>query len=207
MRFLILLALLVCIAGGAWLGHIYTNPHQLPPEAPVIVFQEKEYGTPQIGGPFSLIDHEGQPRTDADFKGKILLVYFGYSFCPDICPSALYNMSQALDALGPTAKEIQPLFITIDPARDTVEHLARYRENYHPSFVMLTGSAAQIQQAMKAYKVHGTKVKPDGTTTEYLMDHTSIIYIMNRQGRFIAHFNHLTPPNELKKTLIEILKG
>ncbi|AIL13233.1 hypothetical protein IM40_06560 [Candidatus Paracaedimonas acanthamoebae] len=206
MRFLILLLLLICIAGGAWLGYIYTTPQQLPTEAPVVIFQEKEHGTPHIGGSFSLIDHEGKLRTDADFKGKILLVYFGYSFCPDICPSALYNMSQALDALGATAKKIQPLFITIDPTRDTVEHLARYRDNYHPSFVMLTGSEEQIQKVMKAYKVHGAKVKPDGTTTEYLMDHTSIIYIMDRQGRFIAHFNHLTPPNELKEALIKILK-
>ncbi|MBN9343566.1 MAG: SCO family protein [Holosporales bacterium] len=206
MRFLILLLLLICIAGGAWLGYIYTIPQQFSTDAPVIVFQEKEYGTPHIGGSFSLIDHEGHSRTEADFKGKILLVYFGYSFCPDICPSALYNMSQALDTLGPQAKEIQPLFITIDPTRDTIAHLARYRENYHPNFVMLTGSEEQIQKVMKAYKVHGAKVKPDGTTTEYLMDHTSIIYIMDRQGRFIAHFNHLTPSKELKEALIKILK-
>lgn len=206
MRFLIFLTLLICITGGAWLGYVYTNPQQLSTEAPVVIVQEKEYGTPQLGGSFSLIDHEGQSRTDADFKGKILLVYFGYSFCPDICPSALYNISQALEALGPKAKEIQPLFITIDPLRDTVEHLAHYRENYHPRFVMLTGSEDQIQKVMKAYKVHGAKVKPDGTTTEYLMDHTSIIYIMDRQGRFIAHFNHLTPPRELQEALLKILK-
>lgn len=205
-RLLISLILLTCIAGGTWLGYLYIQPRHLSTEAPVIVFQEKESGTPLIGGPFSLIDHESQPRTEADFKGKILLVYFGYSFCPDICPSALYNMSQALEALGPKAKEIQPLFITIDPQRDTIQHLARYRENYHPRFIMLTGSEEQIQEAMKAYKVHGAKVTPDGTTTEYLMDHTSIIYIMDRQGRFIAHFNHLTPPKALKEALIKVLK-
>jgi cytochrome oxidase Cu insertion factor (SCO1/SenC/PrrC family) len=205
-RLLISLILLTCIAGGAWLGYFYIQPRHLSTEAPAIVFQEKESGTPQIGGPFSLIDHEGRPRTEADFKGKILLVYFGYSFCPDICPSALYNMSQALEILGPKAKEIQPLFITIDPQRDTAQHLARYRENYHTRFIMLTGSEEQTRKAMKAYKVHGAKVKPDGTTTEYLMDHTSIIYIMDRQGRFIAHFNHLTPPKVLKEALTKILR-
>ncbi len=204
-RIAVLIAILICLTGGGWLGYLYTSSHPSLSEVAVIVSQEKDYGTPQIGGTFSLIDHEGQSRTEADFKGKILLVYFGYSFCPDICPSALYNMSQALEALGEKAKEIQPLFITIDPERDTIQHLARYRENYHPRFIMLTGSEHQIQTVMKAYKVHGAKVKPDETTTEYLMDHTSIIYIMDRQGRFIAHFNHLTPPKELKKALIKIL--
>lgn len=206
MRFLLLFILVICTCGGVWLGYLYTNSQQFPSDTSVIVWQEKNHGTPQIGGSFTLIDHEGLPRTEADFKGKILLVYFGYSFCPDICPSALYNITQALDALGSRAKEIQPLFITIDPQRDTIQHLARYRENYHPNFVMLTGSEEQIQRSMKAYKVHGAKVKPDGTTTDYLMDHTSIIYIMDRQGRFIAHFNHLTPSDELKDALIKILE-
>jgi len=206
MRFIVFMIGLICIGSAGWLGYIYThNSEPLGADTPVIVFQEKEYGIPHIGGAFSLIDQDGHPRTDADFKGKILLVYFGYSFCPDICPSALYNMSQTLEALGPLAKETQPLFITIDPTRDTVGHLARYRENYYPNFVMLTGSEEQIQKVMKAYKVHGAKVSPDGTTTEYLMDHSSIIYIMDRQGRFIAHFNHLTSPKELKDALIKIL--
>ncbi|OJX10223.1 MAG: hypothetical protein BGO77_07370 [Caedibacter sp. 37-49] len=204
-RIAILIVIFICLAGGAWLGYLNTRPRAFPSETAIILPQEKDYGTPEIGGTFSLIDHEGQPRTEADFKGKILLVYFGYSFCPDICPSALYNMSQALEALGTKAKEIQPLFITIDPERDTVQHLARYRENYHSRFVMLTGSEQQIQAVMKAYRVHGAKVEPDETTTEYLMDHTSIIYIMDRQGRFIAHFNHLTPPRELQKALMKIL--
>ncbi len=204
-RIVVLITMLICLTGGAWLGYLYTLPHPSSSDVAVVVSQEKDYGTPQIGGAFSLIDHEGLPRTEADFKGKILLVYFGYSFCPDICPSALYNMSQALEALGTKAKEIQPLFITIDPERDTFQHLARYRENYHPRFVMLTGSEQQIQAVMKTYKVHGAKVEPDDTTTEYLMDHTSIIYIMDRQGRFIAHFNHLTPPEELQKALMKIL--
>lgn len=204
-RAAIIIVFFMCIAGGVWLGMRIPDPQSSSSDSPAIVFQEKNHGIPQIGGPFTLIDHEGHTRTQADFKGKILLVYFGYSFCPDICPSALYNISQALEKLGSKAKEIQPLFITIDPQRDTVQHLARYRENYHPSFIMLTGSEQQIQDVMKAYKVHGAKVKPDGTTTEYLMDHTSIIYIMDRQGRFIAHFNHLTPPKELKGALTKIL--
>jgi cytochrome oxidase Cu insertion factor (SCO1/SenC/PrrC family) len=163
--------------------------------------QGQSYGTPQIGGSFHLVDHHGVARNEADFKGKILLVYFGYSFCPDICPGALYHISQALAGMGKAAQEFQPIFITVDPERDTTSHLTVYMENYHPQFVALTGSQEQIQQAMRAYHVFAQKVAPDGTSTDYLIDHSSVVYVMDRQGRFITSFNHQTEPDKIKEIL------
>jgi protein SCO1/2 len=156
-----------------------------------------------IGGPFQLIDHHGQTRTDNDFKGKIMLVYFGYSYCPDICPAGLYHISQALQEMGQTANEFQPLFITVDPERDTVKNLALYMENFHPQFVALTGDREAINNAIKAYHVYAQRAEPNGTSTEYLIDHSSVVYVMDRQGRFLTSFNHQTEPAEIK----EILKG
>lgn len=162
-----------------------------------VVRSGKNIGTPDLGGPFSLVDHAGAPRTDKDFRGLFMLVYFGYSFCPDICPTALQNMSEALDILGNQARAIQPLFITVDPARDTVEQMASYRRNFHKSFVMLTGSESQVGSAKKAYKVYAALAPNDGSSTDDLIDHSSIVYLMDRSGKFVAHFNHETPAEEI----------
>jgi cytochrome oxidase Cu insertion factor (SCO1/SenC/PrrC family) len=164
----------------------------------------KTYGQAKVGGHFELVDHTGAIRTEADFKGKYLLVYFGYSFCPDICPAALYNISQALQHLNEkTRRQIQPLFISVDPERDTVETLRIYMENYHPAFVALTGTPAQVDQALKAYRVYAKKATPDGTSTEYLIDHSSVVYVMDRQGRYVTSFNHTTEPEKI----VQILQG
>ena len=158
-------------------------------------------GQPQVGGAFQLVDHQGQQRTDADFKGKILLVYFGYSFCPDICPTALNHISQALNEMGRQASEFQPIFITIDPERDTVQNLALYMENYHPRFIALTGTPDALRQVMQAYRVYAQKAKPNETSVEYLMDHSSIVYVMDRQGRYLTSFDHQTKPDKIKEIL------
>ncbi len=166
----------------------------------------KSYGQATIGGPFKLIDQNGKTRTQADFKGKFMIVYFGYSFCPDICPAALYNMTQAFDELS--SKELSqfaPLFITIDPERDSVENLKTYMQNFHPAIIALTGSNEKLTPVIKAYRVYAKKAKPDGTATEYLLDHSSIVYLMDRQGRFITSFNHQTDPETIVKTLRAVL--
>jgi protein SCO1/2 len=166
-----------------------------------VVLQEKTTGQAQLGGSFKLVDHEGIERTDRDYRGKLMLVYFGYSYCPDICPTALYNITQALEKLGNKAEEIQPLFITIDPQRDTVKHLALYVKNFHPSLRALTGDEKEIKEAMTHYKVYGQKLPLTEGYNDYLMDHSSIIYLMDRQGRFIEHFNHTTSPDVLEVAL------
>jgi cytochrome oxidase Cu insertion factor (SCO1/SenC/PrrC family) len=139
-----------------------------------------------IGGAFALTDQHGVLRHDGDFRGKLMLIYFGYTFCPDVCPTELQTMSEAIDRLGAKGDAVQPIFITVDPARDTQEQLKAYAENFHPRLLALTGSAEQIAQAARAYKVFYQPVKQgDG---EYLMDHSSVVYLMDRDGHYLAHF-------------------
>lgn len=159
-----------------------------------------------IGGEFHLIDQKKRKRSNHDFKNKHLLVYFGYSYCPDICPTALSNISAALEKLGSKSKKIQPLFISVDPSRDTPENLNDYMENFHPSFIALTGTKEQVDQAKKAYRVYSANVDTEASqTTEYLIDHSSIVYFMSPKGRFITHFNHETDPDEMAKSLRKFL--
>jgi protein SCO1/2 len=150
-------------------------------------------GVALIGGPFELVDQNGNPRRDTDFRGRYTLIYFGYSFCPDVCTTALNEMSQALDRLGAAADKIQPIFITIDPARDTPEQLKSYAANFHPRLVALTGSDEAIAGAAKAFRVYYAKSKETAGQQDYLMDHSSIIFLMDRDGRYLTHFTHATP--------------
>jgi protein SCO1/2 len=141
-----------------------------------------------IGGEFSLVDQNGVTRHPADFRGKLMLVYFGYTFCPDACPTALQDMSHAIDLLGPKGEAVQPIFVTIDPARDTVEQMKLYASNFHPRLMALTGTPEQIAEAAKAYRVYYEKGKSTGGSNDYLMDHTIFIYLMGRDGRYLSHF-------------------
>lgn len=161
-------------------------------------------GAPQLGGSFKLVDHNGKTRTDADFKGKFQLIYFGYTFCPDICPAALSSMTQALKMIGKKAQHVTPIFITIDPSRDDVKLLATYVTNFHPSLIALTGSEEEVKSVKSHFKVYSVKVD-DASSTDYLVDHSSIIYLMDRDGKFIAHFNHETPPTVIADTLKKLI--
>lgn len=147
-----------------------------------------------VGGPFRLTDHNGRTVTDADFKGKPFLVFFGFTHCPDICPTALFEMSETLRRLGPDAEKIAALFITVDPERDTPEKLKDYISSFHPRIVGLTGTQADIDAVTKAYKAYARKVPLDGD--DYTMDHSAIVYLMDRQGRFVAPFNLKRPADE-----------
>lgn len=148
----------------------------------------------KFGGAFDLVDHDGKRRTDKEFRGRFMLVYFGYTQCADICPNDLQVMSNALEGLGDKAKAIQPVFITADPLRDTPAHLKSYLANFHPAFIGLTGSEAQIRAAAKAYRVHRLKVTPTGVTNplEYLVSHGSLTYLMNSDGQFVTMLPHGT---------------
>lgn len=201
----------VLCVGAVRLGEIHFGlpPLEIRPvqegqtENVAAVSHESESGMPSIGGSFKLTDQNGNSRKDTDFRGKYMLVYFGYTFCPDICPTALYNISEALTLLGHKASKIQPIFITIDPERDTVEQLKLYKTNFDKRFVMLTGSVADIADIAKAYRVYYKKAKPDGTSTEYLVDHSSIVYVMDRQGVFVTHFDHQTPAEDIVRILTQ----
>jgi len=140
-----------------------------------------------VGGPFQLVDQDGKTVSDADMKGRPFLVFFGYTHCPDVCPTTLFEMSQMLHALGPDAGRIGALFITVDPERDTPAVLKDYLASFDPHLRALTGEPAAVDAALKAYRVYAKKVPlKEG---DYTMDHTAVVYLMDKNGRFVAPFN------------------
>ena len=156
-----------------------------------------------FGGPFSLIDQDGARRTDQDFRGRHMLVYFGYTYCPDICPTGLATIAAALDRLGPVAASVQPVFITADPGRDTPELLGDYVAQFHPRLIGLSGSEAEVPAAARAYRVHRAKVLADGE--DYLVTHSSITYLMDGDGAFVTLFPHGTDAERMAAVLATYL--
>ena len=153
-----------------------------------------------IGGPFALIDHTGKRRTDKDFRGKLLLIYFGYSYCPDVCPTDLQQIGLAVDRLGPDGEAVQPLFITLDPERDTAAHLADYVPLFHPRLIGLTGGAEEIRRAALAYKVYYARYPPG--SPDYVIDHSSFIYLVDENGTYIGFL----PTGTTADRMIEIIR-
>src|SRR5690606_31911637 len=154
-------------------------------------------GEAAIGGPFTLVDGEGRTRTDADFRGKLMLIYFGYTYCPDVCPTELQSMMQAHDLLGPdAAAEVQPIFISVDPERDTPARVAASVESFGDALICLPGTPEQVAAAARAYRVYYRK-NESASATDYLVDHSSIIYLMGRDGRFLSHFGRGTAPEDM----------
>jgi protein SCO1/2 len=149
----------------------------------------EEQGTALIGGPFTMTDHNGRRVTDKDFLGKPMLVSFGFTFCPDVCPAQLLKISQAVPLLGEKGKDIQLVFVTVDPARDTPEALKNYLSNFAPGYVGLTGSPEDVAAIARAYRVYHAKVDNANAPDSYTMDHSSIIYLMDAKGRFLKHFS------------------
>ena len=154
-----------------------------------------------IGGPFALTDQTGTRRTDADFRGKVLLVYFGFTYCPDICPTDLQQMGTAVDRLGPAGELVQPVFITVDPERDTAAHLKEYMPLFHPRFVGLTGDAAAIAAAAGAYRVYFEKVER-ADKSDYTVNHSAFIYMIGRDGEYLGFF----PPGTSAERLAEAMR-
>jgi protein SCO1/2 len=177
----------------------------LPGPREQIVQSLPSTGKALVGGPFELVDHTGKKVTDADFRGRFMLVYFGFTYCPDVCPSGLQVMSAALDQAGSKADQITPILITVDPQRDTPEQLAQYVPSFHPRLVGLTGSPDQVAAALKAYRVYAKKVEDPKSSAGYTYDHSSIIYLMDRQGNYVAHFTHATPVERIAERLKQVL--
>jgi cytochrome oxidase Cu insertion factor (SCO1/SenC/PrrC family) len=148
-----------------------------------------------VGGPFALVDHTGRQRTEADFRGKLLLLYFGFTYCPDVCPTDLQSIGLAIDQLGKAGEEVQPLFVTLDPDRDTPQHLANYVPLFHPRLIGLTGDPSSIRQAARAYKVYYAKVPT--ADDDYTVDHSGYIYLMDRAGQYLGFFPPGTPPDRM----------
>ena len=147
-------------------------------------------GAALIGGPFSLVGTGGKPVTDRDFRGRYMLIFFGFTHCPDICPAELQVIAQALEQLGDKAKTVVPIFITLDPERDTPEAMANYVKSFGPNFVGLTGSPEAIAAAAKAYRVAYSKVENKESAGDYSVDHSALVYLMDPEGRYVTHFSY-----------------
>ncbi len=196
-RILLLLGILAVALAAALSVTLYLTDERVRETA-------RSATAPAIGGPFALVDHHGRAVTQADYRGKLMVITFGYTFCPDVCSTGLYKIGQALDALGEDAGQVHPLFITLDPERDSAEVLADYLGNFHPALIGLTGSPGQIEAVAKAYLVYYAKAPPahsheDGGEGrhehaneggDYLVDHVTTTYVMGRDGGFREVLSH-----------------
>lgn len=152
-----------------------------------------------IGGPYALIDQDGRPRSGADFEGKYQLIYFGYSFCPDVCPTELALMAAAMDKLGLQQNRIVPIFISVDPARDTPSVLKKYLAAFGPRFVGLTGSPSALAQVEKEFRVYAKKEPLPGGS--YSITHSSVIYLVGPTGKLVTFYSDETSPEDLAQDL------
>ena len=160
---------------------------------------------PSIGGSFALTDQDGRTVTDADLRGKPTLIYFGYTYCPDVCPTSLLLMETAVEQLGPDGpKKVNLVFITIDPERDTQALMKGYVGNFGPTIEGLTGTPEQVGAVTRAYRVYYQKV-PGKDGAPYLMDHSSIVYMLDKRGRFVTHFTHETKAETIAKAVKQLL--
>jgi len=158
-------------------------------------------GAALIGGPFSLVGADGKPVTDRDFRGRYMLIFFGFTHCPDICPAELQVIAQALEQLGDKAKTVVPIFITLDPERDTPQAMANYVKSFGPNFVGLTGSPEAIEAAAKAYRVAYSKVENKGSACDYSVDHSALVYLMDPEGRYVTHFSYGLSADQMAEKL------
>ena len=188
-----LLALTIVLAGWLWhMGDALPRMGSIASE-----------GTAMVGGPFRLTDQTGTVRSDADFKGKLMLIYFGYSNCPDVCPTTLAVMADALTKMGAKADHVAPIFITTDPARDTPKILALYMNAFGPQFIGLTGDDAALAAVEQEFHVF-TKRRDLGDGN-YAMDHSSVLYVMGPDGKFLTHYDEAISADELAKDLLKKL--
>ena len=185
-----------------WLMLAPARGGDAPARSPAEIMDILMWNREPVGGPFELTDHTGRIRTERDFRGQLLLVYFGFTYCPDICPADLQAVGLALDRLGNEAARVQPLFVTVDPERDTAEHLAEYVKLFHPRLIGLTGRLDAIRKAADAYKVYYAKIPLGKATDDYTVDHTAFIYLMDRDGNYLGFF----PPGTSADRMVEIIR-
>lgn len=163
-------------------------------------------GEALVGGPFTMVNQKGETVTEKSFAGKPMLLFFGYTYCPDVCPTELQVMAEALRQLGDKGSDIQPILVSIDPARDTPGVLAAYVSNFGDQFVGLTGTPEQVKVTADAYRVYYAKVENKDDPAAYLMDHSSIVYLMGADGKFLKHFTYSTDAKALAEGIAAALK-
>lgn len=195
MRIIISVLTLVLAAGGFW--YIIQSGGFGP-----LTGTARQAIKIEIGGPFELVNHWGENVTNEDYNGTNSLIFFGYTYCPDVCPTTLTNISTALDILGDDASDMNVLFITVDPERDKPEFLKEYLEHFHPAITGLTGNPNQIKKVAKAFGVYYAKSQQNSDDPDdYFMDHTGLIYMMGSDGEYKAHFSHSIDPEELARRI------
>ena len=187
---------------GTWLALAPALGAETPARSPAEIMDILMWNREPVGGPFELTDHNGRPRTERDFRGQLMLVYFGFTWCPDICPTDLQAIGQAVDKLGRDGERVQPLFVTVDPERDTAQHLAEYVPLFHPRLIGLTGSLEAVRKAADAYKVYFAKVPAGKEAGDYTVDHTAFIYLMDRDGNYLGFF----PPGTTADRMVEVIR-
>lgn len=165
----------------------------------------KVMGQALVGGPFTLTDHTGKRVSDKDFRGRYMLVFFGFTFCPDVCPSTLQVTTAALNKLGSKADNFVPIFITVDPERDGPKELASYVQSFSTRLVGLTGTPEEIAAVAKAYRVYFRKANDPKSTAGYTIDHTSLVYVMGPDGAYRTHFAHTTNADVMAERLAALL--
>ena len=169
------------------------------------VAQRQQEQAAQLGGPFELVDMNGHKFTEANLKGKYTLLYFGYTFCPDICPTELTIIAETLDRLGDLRKQFRVVMVSVDPERDTPEVLKEYMANFGPEFIGLTGTPEQIRQMAKQWRAYYRKV-PDADGKGYSMDHSAVTYLLDKNGKYLRHFAYGTPPERMAKGILEAIR-
>lgn len=179
-------ALAVLAAAAAWQWW----EERQPPVA-------QQTGRAAISGDFSLVDHTGKRVTDEDFRGQWLLAFFGFTHCPDVCPTTLNWIAQVMNELGSAADRVQPLFFTVDPERDTPKAIAGYVSVFHPRIVGLTGTLEQVREAAQSYRTHFSKVEQENAPDGYTMAHAGFVYLMTPEGKFERLFSHDDKPEDV----------
>ena len=192
MRILII-ATLIIVALFVWTKYLGTD--NIPTAS--------ENSRAHIGGSFELVNHKGETVTEKDFLGKYMIVYFGYTYCPDVCPMDLQIMADSLRYLEPDQlSELNPVFVTVDPERDTTEVMAEYIAFFHQKLIGLTGTPEQIDTIKKAFKVYAAKADD---SSDYLVDHTAYTYFMAKDGSFLQHFNHGEDPEDMAAKMASLM--
>jgi protein SCO1/2 len=190
-----LLLIGILLIGAIAAGGLFWSLGNIRQAVPVVVTT----GEAEIGGPFSLVDQNGMRRSEEDFRGRHMLVFFGFTYCPDICPTTLAILSAALEEIGPLADDIVPILITVDPARDTPEILKPYLSVFGSEFVGLTGTKEEIDNAVGAYRAFYQIVEGEGD--DYTVDHSTIIYLMDAEGKFVTNYNLNMGPDAIADDL------
>lgn len=210
----IIMLMMIATTAALWL----TKDSDMAPMSsmagiPVITEASPAAGATEIGGAFTLTDQHGNEVRDGDFRGRLMLVFFGFTHCPDICPITTKALSDTMGLLGDKADQVAPIFITVDPERDTSQVMNSFFANFDARMVALTGTAEQTKQAASAYKAYYAKTQPEDEQEEegahhddYLMDHSGYIYFMDREGEYIRHFQYDAQPEELVAALTPYLK-